>query len=410
MTRKRKALAMALALALALGAVGCAGKPGEAEGSVSEPGEQADAPVDSSTLALDRDLFYGICYCAYEAQVWHGRNALEGVAALEELGAKTFRLWMCANYIMEDAQTFKEEPVRIMKDIIADAQGRGIQVIGMNNAWFSGSSDYMATPARNLKEGSNYEKFLLNYEETWYQLAARFPEITIWEIGNEWNNDTFLHPYEYESSGLIYTFTEKANITTDMLYYASKGIHRANPEALTVLGGLIDVYEDGFGNAKNFLGKIYENIESGKWPSGDPDRYFQMAAWHPYNHSGTPGDAWVQRQEDIYQVILEHEGHDKVVLFTELGFSDYGNAETDVEQKVAVTQTLTLIRDKLPFVQSVHWFRLFDEASAASWGGLMETGFGLFTEPDETGAFQLKAKGEGYLEMAGGNGEFVQFQ
>ena len=46
MTRKRKALAMALALALALGAVGCAGKPGEAEGPVSEPGEQADAPVD----------------------------------------------------------------------------------------------------------------------------------------------------------------------------------------------------------------------------------------------------------------------------------------------------------------------------------------------------------------------------
>ena len=362
--------------------------------------------IDGSTLEVDRDLFYGICYCAYEAQVWHGRDVSREIKAMEELGARTFRLWMCSNYIMDDPQTLKNDDVEIMKKIIADAQGRGIQVIGMNNAWFSGSNDYMAVPMRNLTEGSNYEKFLLNYEETWYQMASEFPEITIWEIGNEWNNDVFLHPYEYESSGLIYTFSEKADITTDMLYYASKGIHRANPEALTVLGGLVDIYEKGFGNAKNFLEKIYTNIESGKWPSKNPDDYFQVAAWHPYNHSGAPNDAWVQHQKDIYQVILDHEGHDKVVLFTELGLSDYGNAETDTGQKDDVTTTLTLVKDELPFVQSVHWFRMFDEASASSWGGAIETGFGLFTEPDKNGNFTMKSKGEAYSEMSKGRGNF----
>lgn len=378
---------------LALGMIGVSG-------CTSEMTDKETAKIiDSSTLTVERDLFYGTCYCAYEAQVWHGREVSREIEAMEAIGAKTFRLWLCSNYVMDNPQTFKDKDVEIMKKIIAEAQGRGIQVIGMNNAWFSGSNDHMAVPMRNLTEGSNYEKFLLNYEETWYQLANKFPEITIWEIGNEWNNDVFLHPYEYESSGLIYTFSEKVDITTDMLYYASKGIHRANPKAITVLGGLIDVYEDGYGNAKNFLEKIYTNMESGEWASENPDDYFQIAGWHPYNHSGAPNDAWVEHQKEIYQVILDHEGHDKVVLFTELGLSDYGNAQTDAGQKDAVKTTLTLIKDKLPFVQSVHWFRMFDEASASSWGGAFETGFGLFTEPDKNGEFTLKSKGEAYLEM-----------
>jgi len=385
-----------IALLLVFGMIGIGGC------STGKNDKGSDGIIDSSTLKVERDLFYGVCYCAYEAEVWHGRDVSPEIQAMEEIGAKTFRLWMCSNYIMDDPQTFKEKDTEIMKKIIADAQGRGIQVIGVNNAWFSGSNDYMAVPMRNLKESSNYEKFLLNYEETWYQLANRFPEITIWEIGNEWNNDGFLHPYEYESSGLIYTFSEKADITTDMLYYASKGIHRANPKALTVLGGLIDVYEDGYGNAKNFLEKLYTNIESGEWSSTNPDDYFQIAAWHPYNHSGTPNDAWIERQKDIYQVILDHEKHDKVVLFTELGLSDYGSLETDAKQKDDVKTTLTLVKDKLPFVQSVYWFRMFDEASASSWGGAFETGFGLFTEPDKNGEFMLKSKGEAYLEMSGG--------
>lgn len=101
-------------------------------------------------------------------------------------------------------------------------------------------------------------------------------------------------------------------------------------------------------------------------------------------------------------MVLDHEGHDKVVLFTEIGLSDYGNADTDATQKDDVTTTITLIRDELPFVQSIHWFRMFNESSAASWGGAFETGFGLFTEPDENGNFEMKAKGEAYLEMSGG--------
>ncbi len=397
-----KKLALLLAAALVAGLVGCgtkSEKPGNGGtgGTAAKPAEKEI--IDSSTLKVDRSLFYGACYTAYEAESWHHHNALDGIAAMEQLGAKSFRIWIRANYIMSDPQTFRDKDVEIVKKVIADAQKRGIQVIGMNLASFNGSEDAAAAPMRNMEKGSGYEKFLLNYEETWYQLATKFPEITVWEIGNEWNNDVFLHPYDYESTGMVFTFSEKADITTDMLYYASKGIHRANPKALTVLGGLC-------GNIKGFLNRLYENIESGEWPSTDPDYYFQIAAWHPYHHEGLPGDDWVQEQKDIYQVVLDHEGHDKVVLFTEFGYSDYGNLETDAKQKDDVTKTLELM-EQLPFVQSVHWFTMFNDSSAVSWGGLFETGFGLFTEPDESGAFKIKAKGQAFLEKAGGTGKFT---
>lgn len=365
--------------------------------------KEADAYFSQyNTANVNRDLFYGVCYCAYEAKVWYGRNVEAEIQAMEEIGATSTRVWMRSSHMMDDPQTIDSNAVATMKEIIADAQGRGIQVIGMNCDWFNGTEDHMAVPERNLEAGSAYMQFLTDYEETWYQLANTFQEIDIWEIGNEWNEDRFLHPLDYKTNGTTFTKSEQAAIATDMLYYASVGIHRANPDAQTVMGGLVDVYEDNYGDAKKFLEMIYTNITSGQWSSQNPDDYFQIAAWHPYNHSGAPDATWVQRQKDIYQVILDYEGHDKVVLFTEIGLSDYGNAETDAGQKDDLITTLTLIRDELSFVQSVHWFRMFDEANAESWGGAFETGFGLFTEPDENGNFELKAKGEAYLEMTGG--------
>ena len=366
-------------------------------------GKAADAYITKGDqVDINRELFYGVCYCAYEAAVWYGRDVDAELQAMVSIGAKSTRVWMRSTHMMSNSKTFRASAVATMKSIISNAQARGIEVIGMNCNWFSGTDDDMAVPNRNIEDGSDYMKFLADYEETWYQMARKFPEIYTWEIGNEWNNDTFLHPLDYKEDGTTFTASEKAAIATDMLYYASKGIHRGNPRAKTVLGGLVDVYETGYGDAKTFLKMIYANIESEESPSKNPDEFFQIAAWHPYNHSGTPNAAWIQRQKDIYQVILDHEGHDKVVLFTEIGLSDYGDAKKDAEQKDDVIATLTMIRDELSFVQSVHWFRMFNEANAESWGGAFETGFGLFTEPDEDGNFELKAKGEAYLEMTGG--------
>jgi len=66
-------------------------------------------------------------------------------------------------------------------------------------------------PSRNLTEGSPYKKFLNRYEKSWETLAKTFPNITMWEIGNEYNLHIFLHPQ-------------------DLLYYGSLGIHTAIPK------------------------------------------------------------------------------------------------------------------------------------------------------------------------------------
>ena len=60
-----------------------------------------------------------------------------------------------------------------------------------------------------------------------------------------------------------------------MLYFASKGIHRANKDAITIMGGLV------IDTAETFLEYIYDNIEADDAYSNYYDDYFQVAAWHP---------------------------------------------------------------------------------------------------------------------------------
>lgn len=70
----------------------------------------------------------------------------------------------------------------------------------------------------------------------------------------------------------------KADISTDMFFYGSRGVHRANPEAVTVMGGFVTWSGEGF------LKAVYENIESGSFGEGstDPDDYFQALAGTVY--------------------------------------------------------------------------------------------------------------------------------
>jgi hypothetical protein len=387
-------------------AVSCNFEKGESSSSKSEI--SSIEIVDSSTLNMERTNFYGVCNSIFEFEKFGKADYKETIAIMKALGVQSIRLWMHCDFVMKDPNTLIQEDVKLMKKIIAEIQKENIEIIGMNHHWFSGGSDTMAVPSRDTKTGSAYNKFLLNYDQTWYNLVKTFPEIKIWEIGNEWNNDMFLHPYEYKTKGFVYTFSEKVNISTDMLYYASRGIHRADANKITMLGGLVHIYETGFGNAKNFLKKIYENIKSGDWPSIDPDRYFQTISWHPYNLESDVGDGWVKSNLDIYNVVKEFEGHNKPVYFTEMGWTDYGNAESDENQAIYMEHAVNLIKEKMPFVKSVHMFTLFNDQTAASWGGQKEVNFGLMQEPKL--GFYPKEKGKMFQKLAGGTGNLYQFE
>lgn len=380
---------------------------GEATEDLEPQMERGPGIVDSKTLKVERAHFHGIGNLIFENHKYGKAQYPETVALMKAMGVQSMRLWLHNDFVMSDANTFKEDDLQLMKEIIAAVQAEGIEVIAMNHRWFNGFSDPMAVPMRDLSEGSAYSKFLLNYDQTWYNLVKAFPEIQKWEIGNEWNSDVFLHPYDYKSKGMIFTFTEKANITTDMLYYASRGIHRANKDAITILGGLIDIQDVGYGKGHNFLKRLYGNIKSGDWPSLNPDEYFQTIGYHPYLSKSDVSEEWANELIRLYGMIKEEEGHDKPVYFTELGWSDYGDPEADKLQAQYMEHTVRLIEEKLPFVEAVHWFTMYNDQSAVIWGGEKEVNFGMFEEPAL--GFHPKEKGKMLQKLAGGIGDLYQY-
>lgn len=385
----KKVLSLILGVALLVSLCGCDGKTEETE-----------------HFNIDRKYFYGVCYNPYYfyESVDKNHNYSKAIDAVGALGSNMIRNFMHAVDLLEDPYTLNEENVAWQKSVVKKANENGIEIIGQNHKWFNGyEGDSLATPMRNTDPDSAYSKFLLLYEQSWYTLVSAFPEITYWEIGNEWNSDIFLHPYAYNDTGLTFTLSEKAEIATDMLYYASRGIFRANPNAVTIMGGLVDFESSGWGNAKGFLRKIYDNIESGEYPSTDTDEYFQALGWHPYNHDAIWSDSWVKHNIDIYSVIKEREGRDKPIFFTEMGYSDYGDQEKEKDRAQLLKKTMKAIENEMPFVKCVCWFRLFNDEGAYGWAandsGKMEANFGLFTEPDKNGFFTVKETGRAYKEL-----------
>lgn len=356
-------------------------------------------------LQQDRSHFYGLCYLGYEWHTQYGLDYHTSIRALKALGAQSVRLWIHCDFILDDPTTINETNLKLMKEIIAEAYKNDLEIVGLNSHWFGGGKDMMGVPERDLSPGSPYQTLMADYQATWASMAKALPEIKIWEIGNEWNNDVFLHPMEEGT----FSSELKADISTDLLYYGSCGIHLGNPAALTMIGGPVDVICDNFGDAKGYLKRIYENILSGSYPSLSTDDYFQLLCWHPYILRLPATDDWVRHNVEIYEMARSFEGRDKPVYFTELGWTDFGDEQTDKEQGDILTDTLHRIYEHMPFVNTVHWFRLFNDVNAYGWGGDKEVNFGLFTDPVFQD-FAPKHKGFAFARLTNSKGDLHQFE
>lgn len=88
-------------------------------------------------------------------------------------------------------------------------------------------------PKRDLTPGSLYMRSLEMLEQSWHTMAALFPEVSIWEVGNEWNLNAFLHPDGFLDTDMTNPFTadEKIDIAVDMMYFSARGVRRGNPAA-----------------------------------------------------------------------------------------------------------------------------------------------------------------------------------
>ena len=235
---------------------------------------------------------------------------------VEMLNAKSYRMWF-GNDMFEgwrwnaplDEFVISTSTKESYNKILSDLREAGVMEI-------TGMGHYLPVVPSTVSDGMNYyvpvrgsedyQEFLDKIYEIWYQMALTFPQVDVWEIGNE-TNHTYIKYVDYT----YVSYDELAAINTDMLYYAFKAIKDANPKAKVITPGFAPVssYHNSNTNNENeditkvdygidsiaiFLDKIYNNIKSGSYPyhnnskyvneyKTDPDYYFDGVAYHPYD-------------------------------------------------------------------------------------------------------------------------------
>ena len=276
----RRGLGLLLAL-LTLGCTGCGGPSGSSAESAQQTLQKYGSNYRADMESPQDGYLFGMCYLAWEG-VGNGIDYQKALQLMKNLGVRSIRHWMHFSYYMEDYKTFKPEAVDQMHDILAEALEQGFQVIGMSHVNWSLESERFGVgkPVRQPWEGSDYYRWLECYEETWYLVAKEFPEITYWEIDNEINNKDFM--YTEGKFGEKLSTREMAALAADMLFYASRGIHRANPDAVTVMGGIVDPLGLGIPETEtgttmvNFMEALYDAIESGDHAVSIPTTFFRL--------------------------------------------------------------------------------------------------------------------------------------
>ena len=359
---------------------------------------------------VDKSLLYGVCYVQYSMS-----NRVSNAKAAEMIagiGAKSVRVWNHMTYVMSDYKTIVDSAAAPYHELYKALKAKGVkQIIGMSHFHYldidlshfpNGWNSTTWVPKRDKTPGSDYMKFLQQYEIAWKTLAAEFPEVDCWEIGNEWNHDPFMNPIDYtDGSNGVYAFSlnEKADISTDLMFAAHKGIKAGNPKATAIMPAMAPV--DGMWGImmEHYLERIYDNIDSGAFGSTNSDDFFDALAWHPYSPSKCPDvNDWVKANQRLYAIAQAHGDDGKKVYLTEVGFPDGGSSANDAKHKDWVKEMYRLTKEQLPFVESLHYYRLFDDGADS---------YGLFADPAVTGGqIKIKEKGKAYLEIAGGTGKF----
>ena len=363
--------------------------------------------------------FFGIGEPLIQRQHDQGIDAPAYLTLVKALGCNAYRSWMHITDLLLDPVTPKEEEVKLHKALLQKAAELDIEVTAMSHEWFLPEGCLQrrghAMPVRDLTPGSLYMQALEMLETSWYTMAKTFPEVKIWEVGNEWNLNAFLHPDGFLDSDMSRPFSadEKMDIAVDMMYFAARGIRRANPDAKVAsfspalstpgLGGdMPDFLPVMYGVAWT-LDKIYQRIVSGNFWSDDPDDYFDILAWHPYVFTNEdvpdadlflnvdePDLLWKSFNDAAYKVMKKYgDGHKQAIL-TEAGFTDLGDPVLE-GRYAEYNKKLLQIASELPYVRTLHNFRLLNENAmlkrggieSNQIGGLTEVYFGIFTDPEE---------------------------
>ena len=320
----------------------------------------------------------------------------------ETMGFRTYRLGLSYALLFtvneQNEPVFREEKKQIAHDIIDSLKSHGVERICVITDTHLQPYDYHANTdwavPDPLTEPEYYQQFLQLYEKASAMIAEEFPEVKYFEPGNEPDHESgrpickngyTLGAGTTANANFIYSDDDIAHIVSDICWYVSRGVKSVDPENTVVLPGLCNYYD-----THDFLELIYEAIESRTLPTGeqyaevDPDQYFQILSWHPYLNGVNLteiDETWVDFQKEMYAVAQRHGDDGKLVWFTETGFTDRGNEETEQLTAQRLIRELEYIKNELPFVETACIFRITDLASAPVSDA--ENHFGIFRSRDD---------------------------
>ena len=355
--------------------------------------------MSSKTQHERADTLRGMCEQLYDFNISRGHGLKVVYEKLREMNVYSFRAWMHLNYILSDYKTINEGGARYFHKIYASLADCGIEhIVAMSHKWFLDDPKIrrgtcMHAPGRDMRAGSKYLRFLDMFEKSWETAAREFPEITYWEPGNECNHDVFLAPAAklHDRSAPPFSHKEKIDIMTDMMFRACRGIKSVNPGAILVMPGLTSSLPPKDGYIAQSVDMIYDNIESGDFGSKNITDFFDILGWHPYCPADMSARDWKDYNDSIFSAAVKHNDGNRKVYFTEFGFTDVGREDNDNYLADVAIQKYRIVRDEMPYVESVHAFRLFDDYAAYAWGKNFEKYFGFYR--DTFAGCSIKARG-----------------
>ena len=359
------------------------------------------------------ERFYGVGEPLIQRERDQGIDAAAYLDLVKGLGCSAYRSWMHLTELLVDPTTPNTEEVARHRRLLDRASELDLEVTAMSHEWFlpAGCKQRKghAMPKRDLAPGSLYRQTLEMLEQSWYTMAQLFPQVTIWEVGNEWNLDAFLHPDGFLDSDMTKPFTadEKMDIAVDMMYFAARGIRLGNPKAKVAsfspalstpgLGGDMPDYLPVMYGVAWTLDKVY-------WDVPDADLFLDV---------DEPDQLWKSYNDAAYKVMKKYGDGHKQVLLTESGFTDCGNPDWE-KRYAAYNKKMLEIARELPYVRTLHNFRLLNENAMLQRagiednqiGGLTEVYFGLFTDPED--GCRPRARAKAIQEMTGSTADLEE--
>ncbi len=339
-----------------------------------EPAPILTSTTDTTIANMDisnRWNRFGICELPSEfgGGSTEKETTIEFVAdSCKNLGVKNIRVWMHLKMVFtrdddSDELFFKEDAVANYHRYFQLLKEAGVKEILVMNHQFIKPWDYYSHDSQCMPDPWNgeydyYVRTLKIYEQAYAKMQKEFPEITYWEVGNEFESNQFLHKAGWKngSTDFLFTTPELAVISADLSWYANRGLKSVNPASVTVAPG-----NSSRGIVPEFVETIYSTIsESRCVPTGqpfydpNPDHYFQIMAWHPYAHKDT--DAVLKRSDEIYEIMKTYGDGDKKVWFTECGFSnsEHPDDETMLDKYTYYLDEMA----KRPYAEKFFLFRI----------------------------------------------------